>query len=86
LDVSLDVAAVHYADAKKLLGSHSLQDAVAFYLKSQAGIIQKGVADVVAEFIRSKEQGTGGNGVLSFIPHGTSCLVSVFTPEIAPSD
>lgn len=67
LDVPLDVAAVHYADAKRRLGQHSLKDAVTFYLRTQAGTVEKPVSEVVAEFIRQKEQGTAGKKAASAV-------------------
>jgi integrase len=53
--VSLDVAAIQFAEAKALLGGVSLMEAAQFYAKRHANTITgKTVAEAVAEFIVAK--------------------------------
>ena len=47
----LDAAAIEYAEAKKLLGGHSLIEAAGFYVRHHGhGIAAKSVAEAVIEF------------------------------------
>jgi integrase len=53
--ISLDAAALEYAQARQILDGHSLVDAARFYMRHQGrGVIGKPVAEAVASFIESK--------------------------------
>ena len=53
--ISLDAAALEYAQARQILDGHSLVDAARFYMRHHGrGITGKPVAEAVASFIESK--------------------------------
>jgi integrase len=55
LGVSLDAAAIDYAQARRILVGHSLADAAWFYMRHHGrGVAAKPVADAVAAFIEAK--------------------------------
>lgn len=54
-DVSLDGAALEYAEAKKILGGFKLSDAARFYMRHHGeGLISKSVKEAVSEMIEAK--------------------------------
>ena len=56
LAVSLDAAALEYADARNVLDGFSLMDAARFYVRHHGrGIVRKSVADAVDEMIEAKK-------------------------------
>jgi hypothetical protein len=60
LNVTLDAAALDYADAKKILAGFSLAEAAHFYMRHHGrGICPKPVAEAIAEMIAAK----AGKGV-----------------------
>src|ERR1041385_1714803 len=54
VNIPLDIAATEYASVKTLLGSHSLKDAVEFYLNSCRDLAPRTVREVVDELIQKK--------------------------------
>ena len=55
LGVSLDTAAIDYAQARRILEGHSLADAARLYMRHHGrGVAAKPVADAVAAFIEAK--------------------------------
>lgn len=54
-DIPLDAAAIDYAEARKILGGHSVTDAARFFMRHHGrGITGKGVAEAVEEFKAEK--------------------------------
>jgi integrase len=54
LGIPLDIAVSDYAAVRKMLGTHSLRDAVEFYLNSCRNLVSRTVREVVDELIQSK--------------------------------
>lgn len=57
LNIPLDAAAIEYAEAKKLLGSYSLQEASLFFMKHHGkGIVGKSVSEAYKEFLETMQK------------------------------
>lgn len=52
--VPLDIAATEYTAVKRILGTHSLKDAVEFYLNSCRNLVSRTVREVVDELIQNR--------------------------------
>jgi integrase len=86
----LDAAAIEYAEAKKLLGGHSLVEAARFYMRHHGkGIAAKPVAEAVTEFRQSKADAGRSDLYLKDIAYRLRSFAKAFHCEVrqlAPQD
>ena len=63
--VPIDVACRDYAEARKILGNHSIVEAAKFFVKLQAeGLVAKNAPEIVEELIEAKKNaGVGTRGI-----------------------
>lgn len=89
LEVTLDAAALEYADAKKVLAGFSLVEAAHFYMRHHGrGIRPKPVAEAVAEMIAAKaEKGVSASYLadlryrLGTLAEAFHCNVNAIVPD-----
>ena len=90
LDVTLDAAALEYADAKKVLAGFSLADAAHFYMRHHGrGIRPKPVAEAVAEMIAAKAEKGVSAAYLADLRYRLGTLAEAFhchVHAIVPDD
>ena len=90
LDVTLDAAALEYADAKKVLAGFSLAEAAHFYMRHHGrGIRPKPVAEAVAEMIAAKAENGLSASYLADLRYRLGTLAKAFhcnVNAIVPDD
>lgn len=83
-NIPLDAAAIDYAEARKVLGVHSLMEASRFFMKhNNAGITGKSVLDAFEEFKQAKEA-AGRNKNYLRVDIGSRCgaFAEAFNVEV----
>lgn len=90
LGVDLDVAAMEYAEAKKIVGGRTLPEAAQFYMRHHANSIKLvGVTEAVNEMIEAKAQAGASKTYLSDLRYRLAVLSDAFhchVSAIAPDD
>ena len=72
-NIPLDAATIDYAEARKVLGNHSLMEAARFYMKhNAAGITGKPVSEAFEEFKKAKKD-AGRNAHYLRVDIGSRC-------------
>ena len=72
-NIPLDAATIDYAEARKVLGNHSLMEAARFYMKhNAAGIMGKPVSEAFEEFKKAKKD-AGRNAHYLRVDIGSRC-------------
>ncbi|MEO6742620.1 MAG: hypothetical protein ABIP20_20445, partial [Chthoniobacteraceae bacterium] len=90
LDVSLDAAAMEFAEAKKQLDGFSLVEAARFYMRHHGrGICSKLIADAVAEMITAKTEKGVSTSYIADLRYRLGAFAEAFhcnVDAIAPDD
>ncbi len=83
LAMPLDVAAIDYAEARKILKNNSLQDAARFYMRHHGhGITGKSVSEAFAAFQEAKEKAHRSRVYLKDIKHRVGGFAKAFSCEV----